>query len=94
MAMGLDMLLNTLVKAVGLKPEVFIPQMEQLFKWNVETIKSFDARIGATEITVMTILEQNKIIIEQNTQIIALLRGGDTRFAAETLVIENQESEK
>lgn len=75
MAMGMDMLLQTLIKAVGLKPDVFIPQMQQLFDWNVKTIKTFDARIAATEISVAQVLEHQKLIAEQNAQIIALLKG-------------------
>lgn len=90
MAMGLDMLMNTLVKAVGLKPEVFIPQMENLFKWNVSKIQEFDNRIANVEITQAGVLQMQKVIVEQNAQILALLRGGNTIVPAETFVIENK----
>lgn len=90
MAMGVDMLLGAVVKAIGLKPEVFIPQMQTLFNWNVEQVKSFDARIGATEISVAQILEHQKIIAEQNARIIALLDGSGNVAPIEKLVIENE----
>lgn len=106
MAMGMDMVVNALIKATGVDPELIKtkavemialadqaqPMLQKLIDWNVKTLSDMDARVRANEIATLKNAEALDAIREQNTQIIALLNGGAKHIATtETLVIENEE---
>ncbi len=66
MSLGIEMMMKTMVKAIGLNPEVFIPQMEGFIKGVAQKVQSFDERLTRME-------ETNKLLAEQNAQLIAQL---------------------
>lgn len=86
MALGVDMLLKTLVKAVGLEPETFIPQMMQFFEWAKNSIVGFDQRLKRME-------ESNAILAAQNAEFIAILKATNPALQNHALLKEEIQNE-
>lgn len=61
--LGTEMLLKSVVKAVGLDPETFIPQLMQFFEWAKNSIVGFDQRLKRMEENTATLAAQNQEFI-------------------------------
>lgn len=70
MALGTDVLLKSLVKAFGLDPESFVPQLMQFFEWAKNSIVGFDARLKRME-------ETSAILAQQNAEFIAIIKAAN-----------------
>lgn len=67
MAMGMDMLIKTAIKSLGIDPEVLLAQLAQWLKWGESKINDFDARMRNME-------DINRELVEQNAQFIAYIK--------------------
>lgn len=65
--LGTDMLLKSVVRAVGLEPETFVPQLMQFFEWAKNSIVGFDQRLRRME-------ETAALLARQNAEFIAILK--------------------
>lgn len=59
MAMGMDMLIKTAIKSLGIDPEVLLAQLAQWLKWGESRINDFDARLRDMEATQSELVKQN-----------------------------------
>lgn len=78
---GADMLLKSVIKAIGLDPETFVPQLMQFFEWAKNSIIGFDQRLKRME-------ESNAQLARQNAEFIAVIKA--TNPALLTLKEESQ----
>lgn len=78
---GADMLLKSVIKAIGLDPETFVPQLMQFFEWAKNSIIGFDQRLKRME-------ESNAQLARQNAEFIAIIKA--TSPALLTLKEESQ----
>lgn len=67
MAMGMEMLVKTAIKSLGIDPEVLQNQLVIWLRWGESKINDFDARMRNME-------ETNRVLAEQNAQFIAYIK--------------------
>jgi hypothetical protein len=88
MAMGMEMLVSTVIKSLGIDPEVLISQGTEFTKQIAGKIKEFDVRLYDLE-------NQNAQLIAQNAAFIVLLQKAYPDIASGALpsVPQTEESE-
>lgn len=67
MAMGMDILIKTAIKALGIEPEPLLATLATWLKWGESRINEFDARLRDMETL-------SRIQAEQNAQFIAYIK--------------------
>jgi hypothetical protein len=67
MALGMDMLIKTLIKSIGIEPEPLLATLAQWLKFGESKITDFDARLRDMEASA-------RILAEQNAQFIAFIK--------------------
>lgn len=67
MAMGMEMLIKTAIKSLGIDADVLLAQLAQWLKWGESRINEFDARLRDMEAT-------QRELVQQNAQYIAYIK--------------------